>query len=667
LVVAPREMTKRALDVVGALVIGLVTAPIWATAAVAIRISDGAPVLHRAVRVGRGGAPFTQYKFRTMVSAAGPSITALGDRRITPLGAFLRRTKIDELPELWNVLRGDMSLVGPRPEDPAYVERYTGEQRRLLSVAPGLTSPGTLAYQYEASILARYPDPERAYVDKVLPDKLAMDLAWLDRRSTLGDARVLATTARALVGGSSTTPLRRDDRPSARVRRKTAVDQARAVVLGRAVLPSADFALGQRMMARFRYLEAAQWWPRERVLAARDEMLAEVVRIAATDVELYRDLYADAGVHPANIRGAADLASLPIVTKPMLRDGYPWRTTRRTKQRTYDECSAGSTGEPLCVKEDAATAGWYRATFLQILTWAGWSIGDRHLQLGINPERQRGRALKDRLLRCSYVSVYGLDEAELDRALGQLVSRRICYVFGYPGAVHELARRSAARGAAVHLDGVVTWGDLLDARQRSTIEDVFGCRVRDAYGLAEGVWIASQCPSSDLYHVHSLDTVVEVLDDAGQEVELGTSGHVVVTRLHAGPSPLIRYRTGDLAVRSAAACACRRGYETLDSIVGRSADTLVTPSGKRLLVHFFNGVFGHYLDIGAFQVAKVSAACLELRVVPGDGAGVPSMGEAVRRIAEHVPDMQIDTRIVERIPLTRAGKRRLVVDETTLS
>ena len=192
-------MINRAIDVVGALVIALVTAPAWVAASVAIRLMDGSPVLHRAERVGWGGTSFTLYKFRTMSSPEGPSITALGDRRVTRLGSFLRRSKVDELPELWNVLCGDMSLVEPRPEDPVYVERYTCEQLRLLEVAPGLTSPATLAYRHEEALLAQYADPERAYIEVVLPDKLAMDLAWLDGRTTLTDMRVLAETVRALV------------------------------------------------------------------------------------------------------------------------------------------------------------------------------------------------------------------------------------------------------------------------------------------------------------------------------------------------------------------------------------------------------------------------------------------------------------------------------------
>jgi lipopolysaccharide/colanic/teichoic acid biosynthesis glycosyltransferase len=193
-------MTRRAFDVVGAVAIGFLSAPLWVAATILLFLTGGAPVLHRAVRVGRHGALFTLYKFRTMETTTGPSVTAHGDRRITQVGGWLRRTRIDELPQLWNVVRGDMSLVGPRPEDPRYAKRYSADQRRLLSVAPGLTSPATIAYRHEEAILARYADPERAYVEEVLPAKLALDLEWLDRRSMLGDVRVIVATMRAVLG-----------------------------------------------------------------------------------------------------------------------------------------------------------------------------------------------------------------------------------------------------------------------------------------------------------------------------------------------------------------------------------------------------------------------------------------------------------------------------------
>ncbi|MDR7420623.1 MAG: sugar transferase [Armatimonadota bacterium] len=192
---------RRLLDVVGSGVALLVLGPLLLAVAAAIRLTSGKPVFFVQERVGRGGVPFGLLKFRTMVVGAparGPAVTIGRDPRITRVGHVLRRWKLDELPQFWNVLRGDMSLVGPRPEVPRYVAGYTAEQRRVLEARPGITDPASLAYADEASVLATYPDPERAYREIVLPDKLARSLAYLERRTVWSDLAIMWRTLRRI-------------------------------------------------------------------------------------------------------------------------------------------------------------------------------------------------------------------------------------------------------------------------------------------------------------------------------------------------------------------------------------------------------------------------------------------------------------------------------------
>ncbi len=190
----------RLLDVVASGLGLVLLSPLFVLVALAIRLDTPGPVYYRAQRVGKDGKPFRLYKFRSMVANAdrrGPGITATGDTRVTRVGRFLRRTKIDELPQLINVLRGDMSLVGPRPEDPRYVVLYTQEQRRVLSVRPGITSAASLAYRHEEQLLAG-ADWETTYRNRVLPDKLAIDLAYLDRRTVVSDLKLIFRTIAAV-------------------------------------------------------------------------------------------------------------------------------------------------------------------------------------------------------------------------------------------------------------------------------------------------------------------------------------------------------------------------------------------------------------------------------------------------------------------------------------
>jgi lipopolysaccharide/colanic/teichoic acid biosynthesis glycosyltransferase len=191
---------KRMLDLaLGSLAL-LLAVPILIGVAIAMRISgDRGPFLYRARRVGEGARIIVILKVRTMaVGAGGPSVTVARDPRVTRVGRLLRRYRLDELPQLVNVLRGEMSLVGPRPEDPAYVDMADPIHRRVFSAKPGLTGLAQLEYRDEATLLVG-PDAERRYREVILPAKLKLDVDYLDRRSTVLDLQILARTVRALL------------------------------------------------------------------------------------------------------------------------------------------------------------------------------------------------------------------------------------------------------------------------------------------------------------------------------------------------------------------------------------------------------------------------------------------------------------------------------------
>jgi len=196
-------MAKRALDL---LISGLglvLLSPLLLLLALWIKLDSAGPVLHEGQRVGQDGRPFHMYKFRTMVEGAeqrGPAVTYRDDPRITRAGRFLRRTKLDELPQLLNVAKGEMSLVGPRPEDPSYVELYTPEQRQVLSVKPGITGPTQLEYRDEASML-HGESVDEEYVSRILPEKLKLDLEYVRTRSLMLDLKILWQTATTLFLG----------------------------------------------------------------------------------------------------------------------------------------------------------------------------------------------------------------------------------------------------------------------------------------------------------------------------------------------------------------------------------------------------------------------------------------------------------------------------------
>ena len=190
-------MLKRIIDITFSLLSLVITAPLFFLIALLIRKEDRGPVFYRGIRIGRGGKPFKMFKFRTMVPNAdklgGPS-TADDDPRITKIGKFLRKYKLDELPQLINVLKGEMSFVGPRPEVPYYVNMFTEEEKKILTVKPGITDWASLWDSDEGVILAGSSDPEKTYMEKIRPEKLRLQLKYVNEHSFFVDLKIILKT-----------------------------------------------------------------------------------------------------------------------------------------------------------------------------------------------------------------------------------------------------------------------------------------------------------------------------------------------------------------------------------------------------------------------------------------------------------------------------------------
>lgn len=182
----------RIMAFVGLVVLGPILLIVWLL--IRIKMPDG-PAVFAQKRVGKDGKLFTMYKFRSMsVHHSGSSVSVAGESRITPLGAKLRRYKMDELPELWNVLVGDMSFVGPRPDVPGYADKLEGNNRRVLQLRPGITGPASLKYRDEEMLLARQANPQEYNDNVIYPDKVRINLYYLDHYSFLADIKMIVAT-----------------------------------------------------------------------------------------------------------------------------------------------------------------------------------------------------------------------------------------------------------------------------------------------------------------------------------------------------------------------------------------------------------------------------------------------------------------------------------------
>jgi lipopolysaccharide/colanic/teichoic acid biosynthesis glycosyltransferase len=195
------QFGKRIFDWTIALLGLIILAVPMALIAILIGITSGSPILFTQERVGKGGQIFYVKKFRTMSvrSVEDSSITVAGDSRVTAIGSYLRRWKLDELPQLWNVLVGEMSLVGPRPDVPGYADKLQGDDRKLLLLRPGITGPATLAYRNEEEILAKVSDPVQYNNEIIYPDKVRINLEYMEKCSLMQDLKYILET----MGGRS--------------------------------------------------------------------------------------------------------------------------------------------------------------------------------------------------------------------------------------------------------------------------------------------------------------------------------------------------------------------------------------------------------------------------------------------------------------------------------
>jgi len=200
---------RRIVDVLVAGIALLLLAPVLAVLALAVRLTSPGPAFFRQVRIGRGGRPFVLLKLRTMWAAAsGPRLTGAADARVTPLGGWLRRWKLDELPQLLNVLRGDMTLIGPRPEVPEYLARLGPAGHDYVAVRPGLADAATVEFYDEAGMLAGAPDPERVYVERILPEKARVSVAYARAQTLASDLRLVWVLVRRVAGVPTAPALR---------------------------------------------------------------------------------------------------------------------------------------------------------------------------------------------------------------------------------------------------------------------------------------------------------------------------------------------------------------------------------------------------------------------------------------------------------------------------
>ncbi len=422
-----------------------------------------------------------------------------------------------------------------------------------------------------------------------------------------------------------------------------------------------------------RGLEQSQWWPRERIEQLQAQRLRELLLQAARHVPYYRDLFARVGFDPAAVHSVTDLQRLPFLTKADIRQGGD--AFSHDHARTLSRLNTGgSSGEPLVffignerVSHDVA-AKW-RAT-----RWWGVDIGDPETVVWGSPielgAQDRVRAVRDKLLRTRLLPAFQMSDASLDGFIADIRAQRPRMLFGYPSALSHIARHARKRGVAMNDLGIrvafVTSERLYDD-QRADIEQGFGCPVANGYGGRDAGFIAHQCPQGGM-HITAEDIVVEIVGPDGHAVSDGTSGEIVVTHLATRDFPFIRYRTGDMAIKSTATCACGRGLPMLAEIQGRSTDFVLAQDGTVMhglaLIYILRDLPG----VQGFKIVQHDLGRTSVDVVQGAGwlnsheATIASGFKA--RLGQGV---QVDIQPVDAIAPEKSGKYRYVISHALTS
>ena len=435
----------------------------------------------------------------------------------------------------------------------------------------------------------------------------------------------------------------------------------------RVLFPLHERLKGHHSVRLHHDLEATQWLESGEIERLQAERLRDFLVRAARDVPYYGELMRDSGFDPSRVSSVGDLAKLPFLTKSRIRDN-----TERLKSRNAGKLvrynTGGSSGEPLVfymgmgrVSHDVA-AKW-RAT-----RWWGVDIGDPEVVLWGSPieigKQDRVKAVRDRLFRSHLLPAFQMSDAQMDRYLDELARLRPRMLFGYASALALLASHAASRGRDMRRIGArvaFATGETLYPNQREIIERVFGVPVANGYGSRDAGFIAHQCPSGSL-HLSAEHIVVELLDESGAPVPDGATGEIVVTHLATDDFPFIRYRTGDMAVRSTAACACGRGLPVLEKVFGRSTDFIRTPSGN--VMHALALIYEvrDKPGVRAFKLVQAEDLSLELQLVAGPELTGEIESAIVRGLAARMGEgASVAVKRVPEIPPEKSGKYRYVV------
>ena len=440
------------------------------------------------------------------------------------------------------------------------------------------------------------------------------------------------------------------------------------------IIPSFESVYKQRKtMAYWRSLEQSQWQDLAKIEEHQFRCLSNLMTHAYNSTEFYRSTWDASGIRPDQIQSPADLSRLPLLTKDNIREHRLELHCQDQRRPLIAKSTGGSTGAPLQFDLNQDSHERRVAAMVRGYSWAGASPGTKQFFLWGIPQQHRARwqVWKDRVYdliqRRRVVNSFSLSDEMIPVILGEYNTYTPDTIVAYTSALYQLARGIEMLGLKPwRPKSIVVGAEKLYDYQRAKIESVFQTPVYETYGSQEFMLIGAECSEHYGLHLTSENLFVEIVDDDGSPTTDGEVGNVVVTDLYNYGMPFIRYQTGDRAIAGFRQCPCGRGLPLLQEVRGRLLDILRSPDGRRTPCEFFPHLLKDFDQIRKFQIVQRRPDHVEIRVVLDQNWSATDENLLLGSIRRQLgPTVSVDWRPQTDIPLTHAGKHRVVVNECT--
>lgn len=426
------------------------------------------------------------------------------------------------------------------------------------------------------------------------------------------------------------------------------------------ILPIGDFLNNSSYYKQLKHWRKLDTFSEEKLTSLQNTNLKAILEHAVANVPKYQSI---------NLEGndlKKWLKSFPILTKHDIKHNPDNLISKKhNKEKLIAYSSSGSSGIQSTVYMNKKEQSIIRAILTHWWEWSGYKIGNPIVQTGMSPKRGILKTIKDKLFKTEYLTAFSLTKRQLENLFLKLKNKKNHYLAGYASSLNILAEYALDKKLEINFNGVISFGDKLFSHYKKNLENAFCTKVFDTYGCNEGFLIASQ-KDLDYKYIMTPHVYLEILDDNGNEVEDGTMGHVVVTRLDCFSMPLIRYKIGDLAIKLPKEKYPKTrafNYPLLEKIIGRDTDVVLLRDNKKLTVHSFTGIFEYIPEISQFQILQEKEGEIVVKYIKADNFTADVLTFITKELQKYIKDETfiINYMEVDKILPSKSGKPQIVI------